>query len=63
MFCALKTRLQALFYKVFLQFFVLSANITKTQLLAFVTARSTTFGVYLSYNVALSLTVKCNCSN
>ena len=32
--CAIKTRLQALFYKVFLQFFVLSANITKTQLLA-----------------------------
>ena len=34
MFCALKTRLQALFYKVFLQFLLLSANITRTQLLA-----------------------------
>ena len=28
-----------------------------------VTAKSTTFEVILSYNVALSLTVKCNCSN
>ena len=63
MFCALKTRLQALFYKVFLQFLLLSANITKTLLLVLVTAKSTTFGVNLSYNVALSLTVNCNCSN
>ena len=31
--------------------------------ISFVTAKSTTFGVNLSYNVALSLTVKCNCSN
>ena len=28
-----------------------------------VTSKSTTFEVILSYNVALSLTVKCNCSN
>ena len=28
-----------------------------------VTAKITTFEVILSYNVALSLTVKCNCSN
>ena len=28
-----------------------------------VAAKSTTFEVILSYNVALSLTVKCNCSN
>ena len=28
-----------------------------------VTAKSTNFEVILSYNVALSLTVKCNCSN
>ena len=28
-----------------------------------VAANSTTFEVILSYNVALSLTVKCNCSN
>ena len=31
--------------------------------ISFVTAKGTTFGVNLSYNVALSLTVKCNCSN
>ena len=31
--------------------------------ISFVTAKSTTFGVTLSYNVALSLTVNCNCSN
>ena len=31
--------------------------------ISFVTAKSTNFGVNLSYNVALSLTVKCNCSN
>ena len=28
-----------------------------------VTAKITTFEAILSYNVALSLTVKCNCSN
>ena len=62
MFCALKTRLQALFYKVFLQFFVLSATLLNS-VISFVTAKGTTFGVNLSYNVALSFTVKCNCSN
>ena len=62
MCCALKTRLQALFYKAFLQFFILSANITRT-VITFVAAKNKIFGVNLSYNVALSLTVKCNSSN
>ena len=31
--------------------------------ISFVTAKSTTYIVNLSYNVALSLTVKYNCSN
>ena len=31
--------------------------------ISFVTAKSTTFRLNLSYNVALSFTVKCNCSN
>ena len=31
--------------------------------ITFVAAKSTIFGVNLSYNVALSLTVKCNSSN
>ena len=33
------------------------------RVISFVTAKSTTYIVNLSYNVALSLTVKCNCSN
>ena len=37
MICALETRLRALFYKVILQFLLLTAGITKTQLLAFLT--------------------------
>ena len=31
--------------------------------ISYVTAKSTTYIANLSYNVALSLTVKCNCSN
>ena len=33
------------------------------RVISFVTAKSTTYIVNLSYNVALCLTVKCNCSN
>ena len=43
-------------------FYIICKHYLNT-VISFVTAKSTTFGVNLSYNVALSLTVKCNSSN